>query len=98
LDLSLFGIIKQLTARVNHIEEEKAESFHIAEAVCSFLSAADRINVIQSFQNTGIHPSPPMTYYVRCLLDREKVLTTSFICDEDEIYNDLLISQEEGLV
>jgi hypothetical protein len=112
-DLSVFGLTKLLVARVNRIEETNVQSFHSAQVVCSFLSAANPINVIQSFKNAGISllvaddqllcMVTPET--ARCLMEREKVLATLDLLSEgleddstdDDIDDDLLIELSERL-
>jgi hypothetical protein len=83
LDLSIFGLTKRLIARVNRFDEANVQSVQIARVVCSFMSAANPFNIMQSFRNAGISliiaddkllcAVTPET--ARCLMDREKVLS-----------------------
>jgi hypothetical protein len=54
LDLSIFGTTKRIISRANRLEEVPIQIFHICRVVCSFLSAAMPINIVQSFNNAGI--------------------------------------------
>jgi hypothetical protein len=54
LDLSIFRITKRHILRMNKMENLNVQSKHIAQVVCSFMSAATPVNVIQMFRNAGI--------------------------------------------
>jgi hypothetical protein len=54
LDLSIFGVTKRHILRMNKTENLNVESKHIAYVVCSFMSAATPVNVVQTFRNAGV--------------------------------------------
>jgi hypothetical protein len=93
LDLSVFGITKRLIARVNRIQDANIQGFHIAQVVCSFMSAVNPVNVVQSFKNAGISllntgdgllcVVTPET--ARCLMEPDKVLTRPDLFPHEEL-------------
>jgi hypothetical protein len=54
LDLSIFGITKRYLARVNKLNAVNIQTKHIATVVCSFLAAAVPLNIVKTFENSGI--------------------------------------------
>jgi hypothetical protein len=54
LDLSLFGLTKSLTSRINEFAAVNVQRWDICRVVCSFLSAATPLNIVQSLRNGGI--------------------------------------------
>jgi hypothetical protein len=99
LDLSRFGVNKRLIVRINRLDIMNIQSFHIAQVVCSFMSAANPSKVVQSFKNAGLSliiadeqllcMVTPET--ARCLFDRDKVLDPLAIFEmelKDDDYTD----------
>jgi hypothetical protein len=99
LDLSLFGVTEQLIVPVNRLDIANILNFHITQVVCSFMSAVNPNNVVQSFKNSGISllttdeqllcMVTPET--ARCRFDRDKVLNPLAIFElglEDDDYTD----------
>jgi hypothetical protein len=54
LDLLIFGVTKRLLLRVNRLDSVNVQSSHIAQVVCSFMSAATPLNILRTFSLSGI--------------------------------------------
>jgi hypothetical protein len=76
LDVSTFGITKRHIARVNRMENVNVQSRHIAQVVCSFMSAASPINIVGTFRHAGIALTiaPDRTLFCRVCTEAARCL------------------------
>jgi hypothetical protein len=54
LDLLIFGVTKRLLTRFNRLDSVNIQTSHIAQTVCSFMSAATPLNILKTFSLSGI--------------------------------------------
>jgi hypothetical protein len=54
LDLCLFGITKRFLTRANKLDAANIQTKHISSVVCAFLAAAVPLNIVKTFELSGI--------------------------------------------